>query len=509
MNQHQQPPVPTKPNNPERFFQTEHLHQSLKGRSVKGGAITLISQVFKFVLQIGGTFLLARFLLPEDFGLIGMVTIILNFIELFKDLGLSTATIQKAQINHAQVSVLFWINIALSLLITVLVVALAPAIAAFYGEPRLVPIVCFLSINFIIGGLTVQHLALLKRQMQFGPIARIEILSMLLGVGAAVATAVAGLGYWSLVIWRLVQSLTNLLGVWIACGWRPGGWSGAADVRAMLAFGGNMTGFNIVNYFSRNADNFLIGRLWGPQPLGLYAMAYKLLLLPVEQINAPITSVALPTLSRLQTEPEKFKRYYYQAILIIAALGMPMTGFLFASANIVIPLALGSQWVGAVPIFQWLIPAAYVGICGVAMGWAFISLGKVREQLQWGIFSSVLTVLIFIISVRWGALGVAIGYGCSRPVFLIMGLTFCYRGTFLRLSELGQVLAKPFLASVGAIGGLWLANQWLGSEMNPWLELILHGLLYAALYLSLWMIQPNGISVLRNIVKTVYTLKAS
>ncbi len=504
MSQHSQ-----KYSNPDRFFQTEHLRQDLRGRSVRGGAITLISQVFKFVLQTGGTFLLARLLLPEDFGLIGMVTIVLNFVELFKDLGLSTVTIQKDEINHDQVSTLFWINIGLSLLITALAIALAPTIASFYQEPRLIPIVFFLSANFIIGGLTVQHLALLRRQMRFGSIAQIEIASMGIGVGAAMVTAWLGMGYWSLVIWRLVQSLINMLGVWMMCRWRPGLWVRHSKVGSMLAFGGSMTGFNIVNYFSRNADNFLIGRFWGAQPLGLYAMAYKLLLLPIEQINAPVTSVALPTLSRLQTEPEKFKRYYYQAILMISSLGMPIIGFLFASSDLVIPLVLGQQWIEAVPIFQWLIPAAYVGTCGVAMGWAFVSLGKVGEQFKWGIFSSTLTVIIFMISVRWGALGVAAAYGCSRPLFLVLGLAFCYRRTFLRISDLAKVLAKPFLSSIGAIGAVMVTNHLILHSIHKPVLLLLDLILYGAMYLVLWVLQPDGFSSLKEIVKTVYSLKTS
>ncbi|MCU0525735.1 MAG: lipopolysaccharide biosynthesis protein [Elainella sp. Prado103] len=509
MNQHERPHgVGTASSDPNQFFQTAHLQKDLKGRSIRGGAVTLVSQGFKFLLQTGGTFFLARLLLPEDFGLIGMVTIVLNFVELFKDLGLSAATIQKPDINHAQVSTLFWINIGFSLLITVLVAVLAPVIAVFYGEARLTPIVLCLSVNFMIGGLAVQHLALLKRQMQFGSIARIEIVSMVTGVGTATVAAGMGMGYWSLIIWRLVQSLTTLVGAWLMCRWRPGLISRYGNVSSMLVFGSNMAGFHIVNYFSRNADNFLIGRFWGAQQLGLYAIAYKLLLLPIEQINLPLTNVALPTLSRLQEEPEKFQRYYYQAILIAASLGMPIAGFLFACADLIIPLALGQQWMPVIPIFRWLIPAAYVGTCGIAMGWAFTALGRVEQQFRWGLFASSLTVLIFVISVRWGALGVAVGYGCSRPLFLILGLSFCYRGTFLKLSDLVQILAKPFLASVGAIGLLLLINQWFPDSIHSALLLLLDCTLYSLFYLMLWIVQPDGLSSLREMLKMVHSLRA-
>ena len=296
------------------FFDTEYLKADLKGRSVRGGAVTMAGQGVRFFLQMGSTVVLARLLTPQDFGLIAMVTAVTGFVMMFKDMGLSMATVQRAEVNHAQISTLFWINVTLSLGVMLVTAALAPAIAWFYGEPRLTWITLALAGAFIFGGLTIQHQALLRRNMRFGTLALIGIISMVMGIVAAIIAAWYGAGYWALVIMQLAGAITGAIAVWVVCGWRPGLPVRRSGVREMLAFGGNLTGFNVINYFARNADNLLIGKFWGSGPLGLYSKAYGLLMLPLRQINAPLSAVAIPALSRLKDEPERYRNYYIKAV---------------------------------------------------------------------------------------------------------------------------------------------------------------------------------------------------
>ena len=493
--------------NNEEYFNTEHLKADLKGRSVRGGAVTMIAQVGKFVLQMGSTVVLARLLLPEDYGLIGMVTVIINFAGLFKDLGLSTATIQKAEINHKQVSTLFWINFVISCATALVVAALAPVVASFYKEPRLTWITLALASSFIFSGLTVQHQALLRRRMSFTSLAKIEIISMLVGVVTAMISAWYGLGYWALVLMQIATSIANAVGVWVACSWRPGVPLRRSGIRTMLAFGGNMTGFNLVNYFSRNLDNVLIGQYWGPQQLGLYAQAYKLVLLPIQQINSPITNVALPALSSLQGEPEKYRRYYYKAILLITTLGMPIVAFMFASADKLIFLILGKQWLDAVPIFRFLMPAAFIGTFNVATGWVYASLGRTDRQFRWGIVSSMIDVIVFLISIRWGAIGVAIGYSLSLSITQVPRFIYCYKGTQLLFIELISTLSRPAFASLTAAALVIIINQLLSSNINILVGLFLDCLLYCLLYFGIWMVLPNGKKTLSDILQVIKLFK--
>ncbi|HEY9767601.1 MAG TPA: lipopolysaccharide biosynthesis protein [Coleofasciculaceae cyanobacterium] len=490
-----------------QFFCTDHLKTELKQRSVRGGAVTLVAQAIKFILRMGSTVVLARLLSPEDYGLIGMATVVIGFVQLFKDLGLSAATVQKSEINHQQVSTLFWINLIISLAIALLVIALAPLVARFYDEPLLRGITMALAITFIFGGLTVQHQALLQRQMRFLELAKIEIVSMLVGVIVAVASAWYGLGYWALVLMQIATVITNAIAVWLSCSWRPGFASQDSAIRSMLAFGGNLTGFRLVNYFSRNLDNLLIGRYWGSQQLGLYAKAYQLVLLPIEQINSPVNSVALPTLSSLQSEPEKYSKYYYKAILLITTLGMPIVGFMFASADKVILLMLGEQWLGVVPIFQYLMPAAFIGTFNVAAGWVYQSLGRTDRQFRIGMVMATTDILLFSLGLRWGAVGVAAFYGLSRPILMIITIVYCYRGTFLKVADFFRTIFRPVFASVSAAIALIGVNYFLVANLNFLIALLIDLCLYFCFYLSIWIFIPGGKSEIREILHLLKTLK--
>ncbi|MDJ0742724.1 MAG: lipopolysaccharide biosynthesis protein [Xenococcaceae cyanobacterium MO_167.B27] len=477
---------------PKDFFNTEHLKADLRGRSIRGGAVTVAAQAGKFAIQMTSTIALGRLLTPEDYGLIAMVTVVIKFVQMFKNLGLSTATIQKEEINHQQVSTLFWINVGISLIITLLLIALAPVIAGFYSEPRLIPIMLVLASVFIFSGLSVQHQALLRRQMRFTSLAKIAVISLFTSLIVAVILAWYQAGYWALVFLQLTSVIVYTLGVWIACGWRPGLPVWNSGIGSMLAFGGNLTAFNCVNYVSRNLDNILIGRFWGSQELGLYAKAYQLILLPIQQINAPMTSVALPTLSCLQTQKQQYSRYYYKALLSITSLGMALVAFTFASADKMILLFLGQQWLGVVPIFRWLMPAAFIGTLNVAETWVYQSLGRTDRQFRLGLVMSTIDVLIFVVSVRWGAVGVAAAYGLSRPILWLPKIIYCYRGTPLRVTELASTLFHPVSASIGAAGLLMVINQFLSTGSNLAIAIGLDCLIYGLLYLTIWMILPNG-----------------
>jgi PST family polysaccharide transporter len=180
-------------------FSTEHLHADLKGRSVRGGVLTLTSQGAQFVMQSVSTVVLARLLTPADFGLVAMVVAITGLGQAFADLGLSEATIQHPDINHDQVSNLFWVNVAIGLGLTILTASLGPLLAWFYHEPRLRAITYVVSVTFLIGGLRVQHDALLQRNMRFLALAIRDISAYAVAVPVAIVLALRGAGYWAIV----------------------------------------------------------------------------------------------------------------------------------------------------------------------------------------------------------------------------------------------------------------------------------------------------------------------
>lgn len=434
-----------------KYFRTEHLKADLKGRSVRGGTFTMIAQIFKFSLNLVSNTVLARLLTPQDYGLVGMVTAVTGFVLLFKDLGLSMATVQKEEINHQQVSNLFWINVALGLVTAIVTIAIAPAIAGFYNEPRLIGISIALATGFIIGSLGVQHSALLNRQMEFKALVINDLLSIVTGLAAAIVAAWYGLSYWALVIMPLVTGLVSTTGLWMVCRWRPGFPSRKSDTRSMLAFGRNLTTFSIMNYFSRNLDNVMIGRVWGAQQLGVYAKAYQLLLLPLQQINSPIAAVAVPTLSRLTDSPERYRQTYLRVLEKISMLTSPLVLFMIATSDWLIWVLLGNQWSEASNIFSILGIVALTQPVANTTGWIFITQNRTNHMVQWGAIGSTLSVISIIAGLPWGATGVAASYSISGLLIRTPILFwFVGRAGFVRTRDIYRTMAPSSFASLCA-----------------------------------------------------------
>jgi O-antigen/teichoic acid export membrane protein len=487
----------------------DHLTSDLRGRSVRGGAITLLGQGTKFIVTLGSMAVLARMLTPEDFGLVAMATAVIGFTTVFKDMGLSMATVQRAHIDHDQVSTLFWLNVVASVILSVATVAVAPVLAWFYKEPRVTAIAVVLSATTLVGGFTIQHQALLRRQMRFGALAFVEIFSLVVATIVALASALAGVGYWALVVLQLVREVAGSAALWFMCRWRPGRLVRRSGVRALVSFGVHLSGFNALNYAARNVEKMLIGWYWGAGPVGLYNNADRILLLPIQQINTPLTSVAVPALSRVQNDPDRYRAYYRRGVLLTVTAGMPIVVFLLVAAKKTVLAFLGPQWVDAVPIFRALGPAAFIGTFNVATGWVFVSLGTTRRQLHWGIFSTVAILLAYFVGLPHGPIGVAFAFSASLIVLRLPSVIYCFRGTFLSVRDLWFAMWRPMLSSIAAGGLLLAAGRMIEVDWPLLPSLGLDALLYGALYILVWLGLPGGRSSLAQIIGIVRELPRS
>ena len=430
---------------------TEHLHADLKGRSVRGALATITSQGVNFLITSTSTVVLARLLTPADFGLVAMATAITGLGQAFADLGLSEATIQREDLNHRQVSALFWINVAIGLTLMLITVGLAPVLAWFYREPRLKDIALVLSSTFLIGGLRVQHEALLKRQMRFKALAVRDVASSAAGVSLAIIMARRGAGYWAIVAFPVAAQFTQMALSWLAVRWIPGLPRRDANVRSMVVFGGNVAASYLCNNISRNADNVLIGRWWGATPLGLYSKAYNLLMLPVQQLNAPVGSVLVPAFSRIQHDPERFARYYLRAANLIMWAIAPTFAVLFVAAQPVILVVLGHQWRAAAPVFQILVISALAQPLFQLTIWSLVSRGQSAQLLRLWIIMSAIMVGSFVVGLPFGIKGVALSGSLAQIAMLPWILKSTFRGTNLTLNRIGHAIVCPILLSLAGI----------------------------------------------------------
>lgn len=494
------------PSRHHRLFETEHLQQDLRRRGVRGAAVTMLGQTGRFIIQLAGLAVLARLLVPADFGVFGKTIALTGFITVIQTGGLSLATIQRAQITHEQISTLFWLNAALGIIAAGMVAAVSPAMAWFYDDPRVLWLGLALAGAVAISGLSVQHEALMQRQMRFSAIAAINILTLSAGFAAAILSAWRGAGYWALAVQQYVSSLTLVLLLFAFCRWLPGLPHRGTGVRPMVKIGANQAGFNLLNFATRNLDNVLIGRFVSDTALGFYTQAYRLLLLPIAQINMPISAVVMPVLCRLQDQPERYARFYYRAIGAITFVGMPIVCFLLVDARPVIHLVLGSQWLPVVPIFQALGIAAFIGTFNVAWGWAFMSLGRTDRQLRWQIMiSTPVTLAAFFLGLPWGAVGVAASYSGSVLLLTVPSLLYCFRGTPIRIQTMFLTLARPAFAAMVAGMVLWGIQSMVVHWSHRWIGLDF--LIYCGAYFTAWISVPGGRGQLAQLFKFLNELR--
>jgi O-antigen/teichoic acid export membrane protein len=434
----------------ERRFRDANVVADLKNRALRGGMFTLGAQAAKIVLGLLSLAILSRLLDPADFGLVAMVGALVGFAELFKDLGLATATIQHPQITHAQLSTLFWLNVAVSVCAAVAVAAGAPAIAWFYQEPRLTPITYALACTFIVGGLTVQHQALLSRRLDFGWLAVVEVVSRATGITCAVIAANLGAGYWSLIVLTAATAVTNCVGVWLACAWWPGLPKRGTGVRSLLKFGGHVIGFNCVNYFTRNADNILIGWMWGAGPLGLYTRAYQLLLLPIQTINAPVARVAMASFSRTQHESSRLASDFLVLMSSLFAVTLPIVVASALFAGDIIHLVLGPRWSDSATIFRLLAVGAICGALVNPAGILLLASGQSKRYLKQGIVFSCCIVAAFAVGLPFGPKGVAVSYSVALAVGTIPILRYSTSQSAVKLNGLFKALLPALGAALAA-----------------------------------------------------------
>lgn len=448
-------PTPLRGSFDERF-DTSQLTKNLQRRTLRGGAVTLSSQGAKFLLRMGSTAVLARLLTPADFGLIAMITVVSGFVEMFKDAGLSTATVQREKITHAQVSTLFWINVALSIGVMIVVAALAPAIAWFYNEPRLTAITLVLSGTMVFGGLAVQHQALLRRRMEFGRLAAIEITSLLTGVVAAFVMAWNDCGYWSLVGMTAATAATTAGMSFAMSRWVPGLPRRDSDVWPLLAFGSNLAGANTFNYVTRNADNVIIGLLHGATALGVYSRGYNLFLMPLNQFLAPISAVAVPALSRITDRPDVFKKLLLQKSYFVVFCVTLVTGFSFCAAPELVQIVLGPGWEQAATIVRCLAIGGAVYGTNVAGSWVCTTHGWTHRQLRVAVVAAPAYAASYAIGGLFGPAGVACGFSATccllrYPVFkyLLNNSPIRPGDLIVPLLRVGGIAAGAVLVALG------------------------------------------------------------
>lgn len=430
-------------------------------RSAAKGALALaIGKPITAVVSFLGTMLLARLLTPAQFGIVGMVQVFLRFAEVFREMGLGTVAVQREDLSHEKQSTLFWINVVATGTIGALFAASGPLLADFYDEPLVAPLSALAGVAFALQGFAVQHQAVLRRTFRMGAMVAVQAVALTVGLGSAVLFARAGAGAYAIIARNVVEAVLILAGFWYFSGFRPGRPGRMKDLASELRFGVHLTLANVMTYFSRQGDNLIVGKLFGPTALGLYAKAYEVMLLPLNQVTRPLSSIALAALSRLTGDPAQYSRAYFRMVDKAMLITTPMGSVCLGCPELVVRVLLGPGWEGAAPMLRALGVVMLIQPLTNTLSWLLTSQDRSPEVLRLSVATSIGNVISFVVGAYFGPVGVAWAYSISQVTRIPSGVWYIcrkgpvtQRGVYVRIGVFGlSGLVGAGLSWVSALG---------------------------------------------------------
>ena len=421
---------------------------NLKKSATSGIKWSTASRVGQQGIQFITLTIFARLLQPEDFGLMASAMVIIGFINVFRDLGIPAAIIQRQEITDDLFSSLFWLSVITGVILMIGLILVSPLLAEFFNNSGLIPILKVLSFSFLFSSLSNVQQAMLEKEMNFKSIAKYEICGTLLSAISGISVAFLNFGVWSLVTQNIVFTLTITILLWFNVPHKPKLLCKWKELKSIANFSGNLAGFNILNYFVRNADYILIQKYLGSQQLGYYTLAYRLMLYPLRNITVVVTRVMFPVLSKIQQDDTQFKDIYLKLVSSIALITFPlMLGLTAVSDNFVLVL-LGAKWEPVITLIVILAPLGLIQSIYTPAGMIYQSKGRTDLWFRWGLFSGLLFVSAFWIGLRWGIIGVALAYLIVNVITLYPGLVISFNLIKLKVQEFVYRFNRIFIISL-------------------------------------------------------------
>ena len=456
------------------FNAAEDLGQ-LRSRTVRGTVFTAGSQAFRIIISFASQIIVARLLLPADFGLVAMVAPLVAFLEIFRNMGLGQAIVTSPVLTHKEVNSLYWLGFALSSTCALVMMLVSPLVAAVYHQPKLVGIVVVIALQMPIGAIAGHASSIMARRMQFGTLAMIDV-GVALGTFLVTAILAAlGASYWSLVVGVTAGSLLRVGAEFWLVGWRPTRPEIVRSALPMLKVGGQVTGYNFLSYLNYYLDNILVGVISGPAMLGFFDRAFSLVLRPLGSVTGPVSAVATPLLSRLDDQPDVYRRSFKSMLLVMLLLGTPGLIVLSIIPHVVVGFLLGPKWLPMAAMFGSISIAAIFTTYATSAFWLFASQNRMGEQLKTATFSSCVIIISMFIGLPWGPTGIAVAYSVFAPI--VHGC-YCWvagsngpvtRGDIVRTSLPVAVAVAP-----GALITMFLRDH---TSLSPLLLIGLSGIL--------------------------------
>jgi PST family polysaccharide transporter len=467
----------------EHYFAENKAYEGLGRASLHSSVIFIAARGVNIFVQLASTIVLARLLSPHDFGLVAMVLALVGFAPMLIDLGTADASTQKTHITQTEISALFWLNVAISLVLTVLLMASSEAIAGFFGEPSLTAIALVLSATFVMTALSTQHSALMRRAMQFRRLAMIDISANLIGSFVSVAMALGGWGYWALVAKPIVTGALTAAAVWAACGWVPSRPRVSSEAKELVGFGLGVTGFTMTDYLTKSADRIAIGYFQGAGPLGYFQNAFNIYSNVLSILTEPAHNIAASSLSKLRKDVEGLKRGWETALSALSFFAAPAFAILAVIGQDFVVLLLGQKWAPAGPLLCVFAVRGIAHSIERTMGWLHVAAGRADRWMHWGLYSAVVQMVALVTGLPFGVMGVAVAYTVATFGLFVPALVYSGEPLGIRTRDVLQAVGPQTVAGLLAVAAGFLLEQHVLAGSAMLLRMVVAGTACLAVYL--------------------------
>ncbi len=459
------------------------------------------TRLFSFLVFL----LLARLLEPADFGLVALASVFIAFMQIFIDQGFTDAIVQREELEPEHLNTAFFVNLGVGVLLTMFGIFCSGFVSKLLKETKLIPILQWLSVSFVFGGLRGVQLGILRRNLNFKSLAIQSVISSIAGGVIGVTMALLGYGVWSLVGQNLASGLVGVVLLWILSNWRPGSKVSKRHFKDLFGFGIHRLGGQVLTFFSTRSDDFLIGVFLGPVALGYYSVAYRVLLIMRQLLTSTFTLVALPAFSKLQKEPQRLTKAYTEATGLLSLVAFPVFLGLSILAPEVVRGLFGEQWIPSVPVMQVLCFVGIVQSTSFLNATVIVSMGCPSWQLAIAFLNTLANVVAFAIVVKWGILAVAAAFVVRAYLLYPLQLWVVKKLIPMKFITYLAQYKTPAITTLLMIVVVQISKPVVSVIGNLQSELLVYVLLGAFLYvLFMFLVAPNLVKRAMSDAKSVF-----
>jgi O-antigen/teichoic acid export membrane protein len=447
------------------------------------------------------TSILARLLAKNDFGLVAVAVVAINYLSVLKDLGLGAALIQrKGDVNEA-VNTLFTINLIIGLVLSVIVIPLAPFVAIYFKDPQVTSVLRWMGISFVINAFGSVHTNWLVRNLDYRRKLVPEFGGSFTKGIVSIGMAYFGYGVWSLVFGQLAGALASVILVWIILPWRPRLALDREVAGSLMKFGVSVTAIDIISEITDNIDYVIVGRIFGLVSLSIYTLAYRLPEMLLIGNLWVMAGVVFPVFSTIQDQPDELRRGFLTSVRIVDLIAVPICLGLLIAADPIVRVVFGDQWLETIPVLRILAIYAWVYSLGYHVGGLYKAIGRPDISLKLSIFTLAIVIPALLIGAQFGLIGIAIGHLIAVLIRRIVSLSIATRFVNVSMIDiLGEL--KPSFFSALVMAPVVMAVMYVTSNFNPFLQLALIVLSGAVSYLGvLWWIEKENLMRFMRLIK--------